>query len=87
MTEKWGQEDQDMAGGEHPRCKGSWERGRSTAQGDSQTHLLQRPENVERSPVALPTRPRLQDTGSVTLTCLQGPSQLQAVPLTHTSGR
>ena len=37
MTEKWGQEDQGMAGGEHPRRKGGWERGSSAAQGDSQT--------------------------------------------------
>lgn len=35
MTERWGQGDQDVAGGECPRRKGSWERGRSTAQGDS----------------------------------------------------
>lgn len=44
----------------------------NTAQGDSQSHLLQRPEDVERRLVALPTRPRRQDTGSVTLTRLQG---------------
>ena len=72
MTERWGQEDQDLAGGERPRCRGSRERGGSTTQGDSQTHLLQRPEGVERRLAALPTRPRRQDTGSVTLTRLQG---------------
>lgn len=90
MTERRGQEDQDMAGGERPRRRGSWEGGRSAVQGDSQTHLLQRPEDVERRLVALPTRPRGQDTGSVPLTrlpsCRQRPSPRRPASDAHTQG-
>lgn len=90
MTEKWGQEPQDLMRESVRDADPAGKEAGTQPKGDSQTRLLKRPGTVEGGLVAAPTRPRKQDVHSVTFRCppeAPRPSQLQAVPLVSRARR